>query len=239
MSSLPPALPENPAPPTSVLGLSIPVAMGYVPLGMVFGFLFVQAGAAWWLAVTASVLVFAGAAQFMMVPMLAAGLPVAAIALATLVVNLRHIFYGLSLLDKLPHQPWARWYLVFALTDETYSVLTTLPAGTTTRQMVAVALLNQGWWVLGTLLGALIGTQAQVPLVGLDFALAALFAVLAVEQWRSAHNALPLWVALGSYALAQALMPQQALLISIALSVLAGLVLPKRSQSKATEQEAT
>jgi len=239
MSSLPSALPETPAPPTSVLSLSIPVAMGYVPLGMVFGFLFVQAGAVWWLAVVASVLVFAGAAQFMMVPMLAAGLPVAAIALATLVVNLRHIFYGLSLLDKLPHQPWARWYLVFALTDETYSVLTTLPAGTTTRQMVAVALLNQGWWVLGTLLGALIGTQAQVPLVGLDFALAALFAVLAAEQWRSAHTALPLWVALGSYALAQALMPQQALLISIALSVLAGLVLPKRSSSKAAEQEAT
>jgi len=239
MSSLPSALPETPAPPTSVLSLSIPVAMGYVPLGMVFGFLFVQAGAVWWLAVVASVLVFAGAAQFMMVPMLAAGLPVAAIALATLVVNLRHIFYGLSLLDKLPHQPWARWYLVFALTDETYSVLTTLPAGTTTRQMVAVALLNQGWWVLGTLLGALIGTRAQVPLVGLDFALAALFAVLAVEQWRSAHTALPLWVALGSYALAQALMPQQALLISITLSVLAGLVLPKRSSSKTTEQEAT
>lgn len=228
-----------PPPAVSVLSLSIPVAMGYVPLGMVFGFLFVQAGATWWLAVAASVLVFAGAAQFMMVPMLAAGLPLAAIALATLVVNLRHIFYGLSLLDKLPHQPWARWYLVFGLTDETYSVLTTLPAGTSTRQMVAVALLNQGWWVLGTLLGAVIGTQAQVPLVGLDFALAALFAVLAVEQWRSAHTALPLWVALGSYALAQALMPQQALLISIALSVLAGLVLPRWLAAKTSEQEAT
>lgn len=201
--------------------------MGYVPLGMVFGFLFVQAGAAWWLAVAASVLVFAGAAQFMMVPMLAMGLPLASIALATLVVNLRHFFYGLSLLDTLPQQAMARWYLVFALTDETYSVLTTLPPGTSTRQMVSVALVNQGWWVLGTVLGALIGTQAQVPLVGLDFALAALFAVLAVEQWRSAHNATPLWVALLSYAMAQALMPQQALLIAISLSVLAGLLLPK------------
>lgn len=226
------------APPISVLSLSVPVAMGYVPLGMVFGFLLVQAGGAWWLAVAASVLVFAGAAQFMVVPMLAAGLPVAAIALATLVVNLRHIFYGLSLLDKLPHQPWARWYLVFALTDETYSVLTTLPPGTSTRQMVGVALLNQGWWVLGTLLGALIGTQAQVPLVGLDFALAALFAVLAVEQWRSAHSAAPLWVALASYVLALAVMPQQALLISIALSVLAGLLLPQWLAAKAADKVA-
>ena len=238
MSSASTASTPPTAPPISVLSLSVPVAMGYVPLGMVFGFLLVQAGGAWWLAVAASVLVFAGAAQFMVVPMLAAGLPVAAIALATLVVNLRHIFYGLSLLDKLPHQPWARWYLVFALTDETYSVLTTLPPGTSTRQMVGVALLNQGWWVLGTLLGALIGTQAQVPLVGLDFALAALFAVLAVEQWRSAHTVLPLWVALGSYALAQVLMPQQALLISIALSVLAGLLLPQWLAAKAADKVA-
>ncbi|WP_296530963.1 AzlC family ABC transporter permease [Rhodoferax sp.] len=213
-------------PPTSVLSLSIPVAMGYVPLGMVFGFLFVQAGAAWWLALLTSVFVYAGAAQFMMIPMLGLGLPVASIALATLVVNLRHVFYGLSLLDKLPAKPWARWYLVFALTDETYSVLTILPSGTSTGQMVALALLNQGWWVLGTLLGALIGTQAQVPLVGLDFALAALFAVLAVEQWRSADSSAALWVALLSYAAAQAVLPQQALLIAIALSVLVGLFWP-------------
>lgn len=200
--------------------------MGYVPLGMVFGFLFVQAGAPWWLALTASVGVYAGASQFMMVPMLAAGLPVASIALATLVVNLRHVFYGLSLLHKLPTQPWARWYLVFALTDETYSVLTTLPTGTRTRQMVLLALLNQGWWVLGTLLGAVVGAQAQITLVGLDFALAALFAVLAVEQWRSAHSTLPLWVALVSYGVAQLVIPQQALLVAIGLCVAAGALWP-------------
>ena len=235
-----PASPANPlrpdTVPISVLTLSVPVAMGYVPLGMVFGFLFVQAGASWWLALLASVVVFAGAAQFMMVPMLAAGLPIAAIALATLVVNLRHVFYGLSLLDKLPVHPWARWYLVFALTDETYSVLTTLPAGTSTRQMVAVALLNQGWWVLGTLLGAVIGTQAQVPLVGLDFALAALFAVLAVEQWRSAHSSAPLWVAVLSYAAAQVVAPQQSLLVAIGLSVLAGLVWPSAAKTESKKE---
>lgn len=216
--------PDSQAPHISVVSLSIPVAMGYVPLGMVFGFLFVQAGAPWWLALCASVLVFAGAAQFMMVPMLAAGLPLFSIALATLVVNLRHVFYGLSLLDKLPVKPVARWYLVFALTDETYSVLTTLPPGTSTRQMVTVALLNQGWWVVGTLLGAVIGAQTQISLAGLDFALAALFAVLAVEQWRKAHSVAPLWVALLSYALAWALAPQHALLIAIGLSVLTGLL---------------
>lgn len=234
MSDIPSSAPPPQPPPISVLSLSVPVAMGYIPLGMVFGFLFVQAGAPWWLALTASVFVYAGASQFMMVPMLAAGLPVASIALATLVVNLRHMFYGLSLLQKIPTQPWARWYLVFALTDETYSVLTTLPPGTSAGQMVLLALMNQGWWVLGTLLGAVIGSQAQIGLVGLDFALAALFAVLAVEQWRSAHSTAPLWVAVVSYGVAWAVMPQQALLVAIALSVLAGLFWAKSATAEVT-----
>ena len=91
-----------PSPSLSLLSLTTPVAMGYIPLGMVFGFLFVQAGGAAWLAVLSSIVVYAGAAQYMMVPMLAAGLPVGTIALATAVVNLRHVFYGLSLLDRLP-----------------------------------------------------------------------------------------------------------------------------------------
>lgn len=136
--------PDRPGTPFSALALTAPVAMGYIPLGTVFGFLFVQAGGAWWLAVGASVFVFAGAAQYMMIPMLAAGMSVGTIALATLVVNLRHVFYGLSLLNRLPRGKLARCYLVFGLTDETYSLITTLPAGSSDRQMLQVALLNQG-----------------------------------------------------------------------------------------------
>lgn len=202
----------------------MPVAMGYIPLGMVFGFLFVQAGGAWWLAVASSVLVYAGAAQYMMVPMLAAGMSAGTIALATLVVNLRHVFYGLSLLNRLPPQGWQRWYMVFALTDETYSVLTTLAPGTPARTMVALAGLNQGWWVLGTLVGALAGAQVQMSWQGLDFVLVTLFAVLATEQWRRRTTSLPLWVALLGYVSAYGLWPEQALLVSIALTVLGALM---------------
>lgn len=197
----------------------MPVAMGYIPLGMVFGFLFVQAGATAWLAILASILVYAGAAQYMMIPMMAAGLPISAIALATLIINLRHMFYGLSLLSKFPQAKLPRWYMVFALTDETYSVLTTLPAGTPTRQLLSVAGLNHGWWVLGTAVGAIIGAQAKLPLSGLDFVLAALFAVLTVEQWRVKTSPLPLWTALLSYAVAYAIAPAHALVIAIALCI--------------------
>ncbi|MDO7553004.1 MAG: AzlC family ABC transporter permease, partial [Burkholderiaceae bacterium] len=96
----------------SPLLLSIPVAVGYIPLGTVFGFLFVQAGGAWWLAIASSLWVYAGAAQFMMIPMLVAGLPIPTIAAATFVINLRHVFYGLSLLQSLPRHPWAKSYMV-------------------------------------------------------------------------------------------------------------------------------
>ena len=232
---MPDSLPPRQPPALSVLTLTSPVAMGYIPLGTVFGFLFVQAGGEGWLAVLASVLVYAGAAQYMMIPMLAAGSPVTAIALATFIVNLRHVFYGLSLLDKLPQGKWLRSYCVFGLTDETYSVLTTLPAHTPARQMALVSWLNQCWWVLGTIMGVWLGYQAQIALVGLDFALAALFAVLAVEQWRSRLSSAPLWVALVSYAVAWWLVPQHALVIAIALSMAAGGVWLRRAPAQNPE----
>ena len=227
-SNLPPI---RPVPPPSVLALTAPVAMGYIPLGAVFGFLFVQAGGHWSLAWLSSLLVYAGAAQYMMIPMLAAGMPVAAIALATLVINLRHVFYGLSLLERLPRGRLVRAYMAFALTDETYSILTTLPASTPTRQMALLALLNHGWWMLGTALGALIGSQARLTLAGLDFVLAALFAVLTVEQWRSRRNATPVWVALAAYALAYPVAPQHALVLAIALSLATGFWLAEKSHA--------
>ncbi len=204
--------------------------MGYIPLGTVFGFLFVQAGGEWWLAVCASLLVFAGAAQYMMIPMLAAGMSLGTIVLATLIINSRHVFYGLSLLNRLPQRTLHRWYLIFGLTDETYSVITTLPAGTSDSKMVLVALLNQGWWVLGTLLGAVLGVQAKLNLAGLDFALIALFCVLTVEQWRARKSAAPLWVALVAFAIAYPLSAQHAMVISIGLSVAAAIILQFRHE---------
>ena len=216
----------------SPLLLSIPVAVGYIPLGTVFGFLFVQAGGAWWLAIASSLWVYAGAAQFMMIPMLVAGLPIPTIAAATFVINLRHVFYGLSLLQSLPRHPWAKSYMVFGLTDETYSVLTTLPPNTPAAARVWVTLINHVWWVIGTAIGALIGGHAETSLVGLDFALVALFAVLAVEQWRARSSAKPLWIAIASYPVALITWPAHALLVAIALCVLSAVLLDYLSHER-------
>lgn len=214
----------------SLLSLSLPVAMGYVPLGAVFGFLLVQAGAAWWIALLSSLLVYAGAAQFMAVPLLAAGVPLIPIAVATLVINLRHMFYGLSLLQRVPANRWARGYLIWTLTDETYSLITALPSTATTGQFVGVAALNHFWWILGTFVGTAVGTRVTTAYTGIDFALAALFAVLTVEQWRASRTLLPIAVALAAYALASWLVPSQALVVAIALCVLAGVAFAPRDR---------
>jgi 4-azaleucine resistance transporter AzlC len=230
-------MPPAASPPLSIASLTTPVAMGYIPLGAVFGFLFVQAGGAAWLAVASSLLVYAGAAQFMMVPMLAAGLPVGTIALATLVLNLRHVFYGLSLLNNMPAGRWQRWYGIFALTDESYSVLTALPGPVRPRRMALVCALNQGWWVLGTVLGVILGARVRLGLTGLDFALAALFAVLAVEQWRARRDLVPVWTALASYALALAILPGQALAVAIAACLAAAAWRPVQTAAAAAHPE--
>ncbi len=101
--------------------------------------------------------------------------------------------------------------------------------------METSSLLNHAWWVTGTAIGATIGARARVPLVGLDFVLAALFAVLAVEQWRTRMSPAPLWIALAAYGVAYSLAPTHALVIAIVLSTAAGIVWQARSATAATE----
>ena len=218
---------------------SLPVMMGYIPLGVVFGFLFVQAGGTPAMAALASVLVYGGASQYMMVPMVAAGVPVLSIAFATAVINLRHIFYGISLLHKVPSRGWQRWFIAFTLTDETYSLLSSYPSNVALSRMVWLAFFDWVWWIAGSFLGAVLGAAAQTDLAGIDFVLTSLFAMLACEQWRNRMSAWPLWSALAAYAVARFAFPQQALALSIALCVIAGLVwgAGRRNQTATRKKE--
>ncbi|MDO4637166.1 MAG: AzlC family ABC transporter permease [Lautropia sp.] len=221
-------------PPQSPLKLSLPVAMGYVPLGAAFGFLMAQTGASWWIAPLMSLLVYAGAAQFMAVPMFAAGESLTAIGLATLVINLRHVFYGLSLLDRLPRRLLSRMYLAWALTDESYSLVTMMPPGSTPRQILNVVLLNHGWWLLGTCLGNLIGMNVSPALQGFEFSLAALFTILVLSQWRSHRQVMPLITAIVSYTIGWAVAPAHAMPLAIALSTVVCILLSRHQKENSS-----
>ncbi len=222
----------------STFSLSVPVAMGYIPLGAVFGFLFMQAGADWWMPLFASLWLYAGAAQFMMIPLMVGGASLTTIALATLAINFRHVFYGLSLLHKRPHGVWARAYQSFSLTDETYAVVTTMPRDTPAQRLVWIGGLNHAWWVLGTLLGTVLGSAARVQFVGLDFALLALFAVLLVEQLRHQGRWHSVLIGLALYGVLHLWVPEQALVLSMAAAVGLAVVLPAPAHDRTQNEPA-
>jgi len=181
---------------------SVPVLLGYITIGIAFGLLLVKSGQPWWIATVMSLFVYAGAAQFMAVGLLASGTGIAQMAVLTLVINARHMVYGLSLLDRFAPCKRFKAYLVFALTDETYGILTTVapPAGASSDRdresfYAAVSALDQAYWVIGSTIGALIGGIIPFDTKGVDFALTALFIVLLVEQMRAVRKAAPYLVA--------------------------------------------
>lgn len=178
---------------------------GYVPLGLAFGVLFAQLDYPWYFATLMAVTVYAGAAQFLAVGLLAAGAGLVEIGLATLLLNARHIFYGLSLAPRFPPKGLSRLYLMFGLTDETYALLASSKppaAATATRFYLQVTALNQLYWISGCTLGALLGGAVTFDTRGLEFTLTALFVVLVVEQALAVRDPRPFLIALASGAVA-------------------------------------
>jgi len=217
-----------------ILRLTTPIGMGYVPAGFAYGVLALQAGLPASITVAMSVLVFAGAMQFAAVPMLAgaAGLPT--VVLSTLMINLRHVLYAIPLLDRLPKYRAVKAYVIAALTDETYSVLTSLPSERCRALSGRIALINHAYWVLGTLIGVALGKQAARWIPHLDFALPALFAILAIEHYRTQRRWLPAAIGLAAYAIACTAAPHYALLVGLGLALAALLFLPDRTETPPT-----
>jgi 4-azaleucine resistance transporter AzlC len=214
---------------STVFKSSLPVAFGYVPLGMAFGVLLVGLGYPWWWAPVMGVVIFAGSAQFLAVSLLAAGAGAFDAFVATLLLNLRHVFYGLTVLDRYRALGVGRAYAIFGLTDETFSLMVgSGPHDHDRRYVLGLTALNQGWWVLGCSLGALAGRSLPFSTEGLAFSLTALFAVLLVEQLLRGFRPGSLAGA-GAAALAcLVFLPGKYFLIaSISLGALVLLVLPK------------
>jgi len=176
------------------LRLTLPVMCGYLFLGTAFGAMLAQAGfgPAW--ALAASGLIYAGSLQFVMVPFMASGVSLAAVALTALMVNARHIFYGLSYIERFGRMGKWKPYMIFSLTDETYSVFCSLPGEEKDSLMVRVSLYDQMYWVLGSVFGALLASNLPFDLTGIDFSMTALFIVICVERALQKENHLALVV---------------------------------------------
>lgn len=199
---------------------SIPVAMGYLPAGIAFGVLAQVAGVPIWATMMLSILLYAGAAQYACLPMLSAGLPVSSMATNIAAINLRHIFYGVPLLRSLPTHKVAKAYCLFALTDETFSVMTSLPSSARQALILPISLFNQSWWVLATAIGVMIGSALDDLVPHLDFALVCLFAILAYEQFQNIKRFFPIGIAVIALVMASLFTNQWLLLAAIAICML-------------------
>ncbi|MGN0527355.1 MAG: AzlC family ABC transporter permease [Acutalibacteraceae bacterium] len=173
---------------------TIPVLAGYISLGIAFGLLLQSIGYGPVWALIMSLFIYAGSAQFLAVELLATGATLPHIALLTFLLNFRHLFYGLSMIEKYRKTGIRKPYLIFGLTDETYALLTgyKTPEGLNDKDYyLAVTLMNQMYWVLGSVLGSAAGSIIPFDTTGIDFAMTALFAVLVVEQWKTHKNHIP------------------------------------------------
>jgi 4-azaleucine resistance transporter AzlC len=224
----------------SALKTTIPVFLGYIPLGMAFGFLLGGAGYHWSYAFLMSLFVYAGSGQFLAVALLAAGAGLTEFVIATLLLNLRHAFYGLSLLEKFSDTGKIKPYLIFALTDETYALLTTteVPSGSSkSRFYFYIAALDHLYWILGSVLGAVLGSLLDLNLQGMSFVLTALFVVLTIEQYFSSEVRFPFIAAVGAGVLSLVVFsPDNMLLASIILGTLI-LILREKSVQKNMSQK--
>ncbi|MGN0373166.1 MAG: AzlC family ABC transporter permease [Enterocloster sp.] len=176
---------------------TIPIFLGYLFLGIAFGLLLQSKGLGVPWAFLISTLVYAGSMQFALVGILAGGLGFLTTAVMTLFINSRHAFYGLTFIERFKEMKKSFPYMVFSLTDETYSLLCSMtrPADFTDKQWkqatLLVSLFDQCYWVLGSVLGALAGQLITFDTTGIDFAMTALFIVICVEQWKGAKTHLP------------------------------------------------
>lgn len=173
---------------------TIPVLTGYMFLGIVFGILLRDKGYHFGWALLMSITIYAGAMQFVAINILISPFNIVGTIILTLTINARHLFYGLSMLDKYKDMGRKKLYMIFSLTDETYSLL----CGMTPPENVNknwfyffIAMLNQLYWITGSVIGALAGSFIKFNTKGIDFVMTALFVVIFVEQWEKNKNHTP------------------------------------------------
>lgn len=173
---------------------TIPVLTGYLFIGIAFGVMYQEKGYNFLWAILMSIMVYAGSGQYLAVNFFVPGISLLEVIFLEFMVNIRHIFYGLSLLERFSDMGKKKLYMIFSLTDETYSLffITKVPKDVDKDKfMFSIALLDQLYWITGSAIGAIAGSLIPFNAEGIDFAMTALFVVIFVEQWLTSKNHLP------------------------------------------------
>ncbi|MCI0129727.1 AzlC family ABC transporter permease [Vagococcus sp. CY53-2] len=175
----------------TALPYTLPICVGFLFLGMSYGFLMRSMGFSVWYPMLMSFFIYAGSMEFVTANLLMSAYnPLYAFVL-TLLVNARHIFYGISMLDKYKNTGWKKFYLIYGMCDESFTINCTVTPPKDVDKgwfMFFVTLLNQIYWVGGATLGALLGSVITFDTTGIEFVMTALFVVMFINQWKESSD---------------------------------------------------
>ena len=211
---------------------TVPVMTGYVFLGFGFGILMQRSGFGVLWAVAMSLFIYAGFMQYMAISLLTSGASLLTAAMTTFVVNARHLFYGISMIDAYKHTGKKKPYLIFGLTDETYSLVSRDQISAENSKAgycFFVTLFDHIYWVSGTLLGSLAGTLLPINYEGVEFALTALFVTIFVEQWLSTKKHGPAIVGVAATTVSLVVFGKDLFLIPSMVIIAACLILMRKT----------
>lgn len=218
---------------------TVPVMTGYVFLGFGFGILLHQNGYGVLWSAAMSLFIYAGSMQYVAVSLLTSGAGLVTAALTAFVVNARHLFYGISMVDAYKGSGRKKPYMIFALTDETYSLVSKnqVPEGLTRHEYCFfVSLFDQIYWVAGSVLGSLAGSLIPINYEGIDFVLTALFVTIFVEQWLSVKDHRPAVIGAAATAVCLWIFGQDVFLIPSMVIIAVLLTLMRKTGKEAAHE---
>ncbi|MCR5763436.1 MAG: AzlC family ABC transporter permease [Treponema sp.] len=211
------------------LKVTFPIFFAYLFLGIAFGILMTDAGFSFFTSIVCSVFIYAGSLQIVMVSLLKAGTPLIIVAVMSFFINGRHIFYGLGFIKRFRESGWRYPYLVFSLTDETYSILCSVDYPkfiNRSKTDFLISLFDQSYWILGTVLGACVGNFLPFDMKGIDFSATAFFLIVVINQLQKYKSKIPAFVGILSSVLFYFIFgPEYFLIPALSASLIALIIL--------------
>lgn len=218
---------------------TLPIFAGFWFLGLTYGIYMNTAGFSFLYPMLMSLTIFAGSMEFVTVNLLLGAFNPIQALLMTLMINARHLFYGISMLDKYKGLGWKKVYLIFGLCDESFSINYTadIPNGVDKGWfMFFVTLLNQIYWVTGSTLGGIFGSLITFSTEGIEFVMTAMFVVIFLEQWLKDKNHLPALMGIGTSVICLLALGAESFIIPSMLLILAALTFMRGKLEGGVEQ---
>lgn len=217
-----------------VFPMTLPIMAGYIFLGTSFGLLATSLNLHPLIPIVMSLIIYSGATQFAALNLLIAPFDPIGSLLLSLMVSARHVFYGITMLPIYGElSGWKKQYAIFGLTDETFSlnVATEVPEGIDKNWFYfLISDLNQSYWVIGTILGVILGEMIALDTTGIEFILVSMFVAIFTEQWLSTDEHRPALIGLGSSLLALFIFGAEQFMIPAMLFIIGTLLVMKPRQ---------